>query len=119
MELVSSTFGAKKASLSKTLLSGKDMLKVGKSKYVLSKDIEKVKISHEQNELTGTRMLLIIILALTVIGLLLAIPMCLAAKKKRVVMAFLANDGESFSIMTSNNKETKILSKYSAIGAFE
>lgn len=118
MKLIYSSEGAKRASISKHFQIGKPKLKVGGKKYVLPDDIEKCKVTSEQNEMTGGRMLLIILLAITIIGLLLAIPLYFAAKKKRVVMAFKAKDGHEFSVMASDNLETQILNKYSAIGAF-
>jgi len=118
MKLITASYGAKRASLTRTF-TGKDILKVGKSKFELPKDILKVKITTEKNEMTGLRMLLIIFLAITVIGLILAIPLYFSAKKKRVIMAFKTVNGETFSIATSNNYETKILSKYSSIGIFD
>ena len=118
MELIMASNGAKRASLTKTF-RGKDILKIGKDKFELPNDILKVKVTTENNEITAFRMLLIIILAFTIIGLILAIPLYLAAKKKRIVIALKVITGETFSIATSNNYETKILSKYSSIGVFD
>ena len=72
-----------------------------------------------QNEMTGGRMFLIILLGVTVAGLLLAIPMYFAGKKKRVVMAFKTNDGDTLSVAATNNAEAKLLQLYSGIGVFE
>jgi hypothetical protein len=118
MELITSSSGAKRASLTKTFM-GKDVLKVGKNKFELPNDISKVKVTQEQSEMTGWRMLLIILLAITIIGLILAIPLYFAGKKKRMVMALKAVNGETFSVATSDNNETKILSKYSSIGVLD
>lgn len=119
MRLISSSEGAKRASISKSFVGGKHVIKVGKNKYKLPDDIEKTKVTQEQNEMTGGRMLLIIILAITIIGLILAIPLYFAGKKKRVVMAFKANDGHTFSVAASNNSEAQMLQQYSALGAFD
>ncbi|MEM1438274.1 MAG: hypothetical protein AAF680_00185 [Pseudomonadota bacterium] len=119
MQLVSSSEGAKRASISPTFVGGKHVLKVGGKKYKLPDDIEKTRITQEQNEMTGWRMLLIIILAITVVGILLAIPLYFAGKKKRVVMAIKAKDGHTFSVSASNNKESKMLQQYSGVGVFD
>ena len=118
MELVTSSSGAKRASLTKTFL-GKDIIKVGENKFKLPSDSVTAKDTLDQREMTGLRMLLIVLLGITIIGLILAIPLYFAGKKKRMVMAFKAVNGETFSVATSDNNETKILSKYSSIGVFD
>ena len=118
MQLLSSSFGAKRARLTKTFL-GKDMLKVGKQKFVLPDDIAKAAMTAEQNEMTGLRMLLILLLSITVIGLILAIPLYFAGKRKRVTMAFKAKSGETFTVAASNNTEAKVIKKYAGIGIFD
>jgi len=119
MILITCSWGAKKASLTKSFTGGRDVIKVGSKKFALPDDIAKAKITQQQIEMTGFRMLLIIILAITVIGLILAIPLYFAGKKKRLVMAFKGHTDETFSVAASNNKEWKILQKYSAIGTFD
>lgn len=119
MKLINSSEGAKRASISKAFVGGKHALKVGKTKYKLPDDIAKTKVTQEQNEMTGGRMLLIILLGVTVIGLILAIPLYFVGKKKRVVMAFQANDGHTFSVAASNNNEASMLQHYSALGTFD
>ena len=104
MLLTSSSFKARRASIAKSFLGGKRVIKIGSHKYKLPDDIEKSKMTSEQNEMTGGRMFLIVILAVTIIGLILAIPLYFAGKKKRVVMAFKAKDGETFSVAATNNK---------------
>lgn len=119
MELIASSFGAKKAALAKSFITGKDIIKVGSNKYTLPDDIEKTKITAQQNEMTGGRMLLIILLAITIIGLILAIPLYFAGKKKRMTMAFKAKSGDTFTVAATKNSEWEILQKYSGIGVFD
>jgi len=119
MELIASSFGAQKASLTKSFVGGKDIIKVGPKKFTLPDDIEKTKVTSEQNEMTGGRMLLIVLLAITLIGLILAIPLYFAGKKKRTTMAFKAKSGDTFTVAASSNSEWKILQKYSGIGVFD
>lgn len=119
MELVTCSWDAKRASLTKSFVGGRDVIKVGSRKFTLPDDIEKTKVTSEQNEMTGGRMLLIILLAITIIGLLLAIPLYFAGKKKRLTMALKAKSGETFSVVASNNSEWKVLQKYSGIGVFD
>lgn len=119
MKLISSSEGAKRASISKAFIGGKHVIIVGKNEYRLPNDIEKAKVTQEQNEMTGGRMLLIIILGVTIVGLLLVIPLYFAGKKKRVVMAFKANDGHVFSVAAVNNTEAQMVQQYSPLGAFE
>ena len=74
MELVTCSWDAKKASLTKSFVGGRDVIKLGSKKFTLPDDIEKTKVTSEQNEMTGGRMLLIILLAITIIGLLTCHP---------------------------------------------
>jgi hypothetical protein len=119
MELIASSFDAKKVSLTKSFMGNKDIIKVGKQKFKLPSDIDKSKITFEQNEMTGGRMFLIILLAITVIGLILAIPLYFMGKKKRVTMSFKTKTGETFTVLATNNSESKIIQKYSGIGVFD
>ena len=118
MQLLSSSFGAKRARLTKSFLS-KDMLKIGSQKFVLPDDIAKSQMAAEQNEMTGFRMILIILLSITVVGLILAIPLYFVGKRKRVTMVFKSKSGETFTIAASNNSEANVLKKYAGIGIFD
>ena len=53
------------------------------------------------------------------IGLILAIPLYFAGKRKRVTMAFKAKSGETFTVAASNNTEAKVIKKYAGIGIFD
>ena len=119
MKLISSSWGAKRASISQSFMGSKHIIKAGGKKIKLPDDIAKSRITSEQSEMTGGRMLLIIILGITIIGLILAIPLYFAGKKKRVVMAFKTNEGDTLSVMATTNAETKMLQQYSAIGVFD
>jgi len=119
VELLSANFEARGASLTKSFIGGHDIIKVGVKKFNLPGDISKTKVTMEQNEMTGVRALLIILLAITIIGLLLAIPLYFSGKRKRMNMAFKAKTGEIFTIAVSSNKEWKILKRYAGLGEFE
>ena len=47
-----------------TVLIGKPKIKIGGKKYALPDDIEKSKVAQEKNEMTGGRLLVIILLAM-------------------------------------------------------
>lgn len=118
MKLISSSFTASRASIHKAFLGSKYIIKVGRCKYKLPDDVSKSKIFSEQDNMTGWRMLVIIILAFTLIGIILAIPLYFAGKKKRFTMAFKMKDGETFSVFTTNNSEAEALRGYAGIGVF-
>lgn len=118
MRLISSSWDAKRASIYKGFIGG-HVIKVGRKKFKLPDDIAKTKITQEQNEMTGWRMLLIVFFALTIIGIVLAIPLYFVSKKKRLVMAFKSVSGDTFSVVATTNAETKMLQQYSAVGAFD
>ncbi|HOW76501.1 MAG TPA: hypothetical protein P5102_04795 [Candidatus Competibacteraceae bacterium] len=81
MKLLACSWDARSASLTKSFM-GHDIIKVGAKKFSLPEDIVKTHVSAEQNEMTALRMLLIIVLAITLIGLLFAIPLYFLSKKK-------------------------------------
>lgn len=118
MQLLSSSFRARSAQLTKTFL-GSDVIKVGNMKFSLPDDIARSQIAGYQDSMTGLRMLLIVILAITIIGIILAIPLYFAAKRKRLNMAFETRDGYTFTVASSSNAESKILQKYAGIGTFD
>lgn len=95
------------------------MIKAGGKKVTLPDDAAKTKITLAQSEMTGGRMLLIILLAITVIGLILAIPLYFAAKKKRVNLAIKTKAGDTILVAASNNSEARLLQKYGDIGVFD
>lgn len=119
MELLASSWGAKRASVSKSFVGGKTVIRAGKKKITLPDDVEKTKITLVQNEMTGGRMFLIILLGITLIGLILAIPLYFAGKKKRLTMAIKTKAGDTLTIAASNNAETELLQRYADIGIFD
>ena len=53
MLLTSSSFKARRASISKSFLGGKHVIKIGRHKYKLPDDIAKSQMTSEQSEMTG------------------------------------------------------------------
>lgn len=119
MELITCSWGARSASVSKSFFGGKAIIKAGSKKITLPDDVEKTKVTQTQNEMTGGRMFLILLLAITIIGLVLAIPLYFAGKKKRLTMAIKTKSGETLTIAVSNNYEWRLLQKYSDLGVFD
>ena len=119
MDLIASSSGAKKASLAKSFFGGKDIIRVGDNKFTLPNDIENAKVTAPENELTAARMVLITLLAITLIGLILAIPLYIAGKKERMTMAFRAKSGDTFTLAVSDDSEWDILQQYTGIGVFD
>ena len=118
MEVITSSWGATRGSVSQSFLGGKTVIKAGGRKITFPDDVEKTKATMVQNEMTGVRMLLIVLLAITLIGLILAIPLYFAGKKKRISLAIKTKDGQTITVAASNNYETKLLQKYVDIGVF-
>jgi uncharacterized membrane protein affecting hemolysin expression len=117
MEVITCSWGAKRASVTTSFFGTKTIINAGHKKITLPDDVEKTQVTQEQNEMTGGRMILIILLAVTVIGLLLAIPLYFAGKKKRMTMAIKTKAGETLYIAATTNREWNLLRKYAGIGA--
>ncbi|MFH1076059.1 MAG: hypothetical protein V1753_04350 [Pseudomonadota bacterium] len=75
MEIITCSWDAKRGSMSQSFFGGKTVIKAGGKKVTLPDDAAKTKVTMIQNEMTGGRMLLIILLGITLIGLTLAIPL--------------------------------------------
>jgi hypothetical protein len=119
MKVITCSWGATRASVTTSFLGGKTVIKAGKRKVTLPDDAAKTQVTQEENEMTAGRVLLIILLAVTVIGLVLAIPLYFAGKRKRVTMVIRTNDGETLHVAATNNREWKLLRGYAGIGALE
>lgn len=115
MILVSSSFGAVSAELTKSFVGSQGMLKVGGKKFILPDDIAKSQISSLEEKMTGFRAFIIVLLAVTTVGLIIAIPLYFAWKKHRVIMKMRGKTGEVFTVGAESNKETAILRKYDGI----
>lgn len=116
MKLISASNGANKVSVTKSFTGGKDVFKVGKLKCEMPKDAARTRLTHEEEKMTFGRMLLLVLLAITVFGLILAIPLYFAFKKKRATLAVKTHDNITFVISAGSNREAKMLKKYSDIG---
>ena len=116
MKLIHASWKARGARLLKSFVGGKDIIKVGRKKIRLPQDIVKAKMGSQAIGLTWIRVLIIVLLGITVVGLVLAIPLFFMFKKKRLTISFETHDGETFSVMATSNREFKRLQAYSAIG---
>ena len=119
VEVITCSWGARKASVSKSFIGNKTVIKAGGKKITLPDDVEKTKVTQEQNEMTAGRMFLILLLAITIFGLVLAIPLYFAGKKKRMTMAIKTKTGDTLMVAASNNYEWGLLAKYAGVGAFD
>jgi hypothetical protein len=119
MEVITCSWGARSASASKSFIGNKTVIKAGGRKITLPDDVEKTKVTQEQKEMTGGRAFLIVLLAITVLGLVLAIPLYFAGKKKRMTMAIKTKTGDTLMVATDNNYEWGLLSKYAGLGTFD
>lgn len=119
MEVITCSWGAKRGSISQSFLGGKTVIKAGGKKITLPDDAVKTKITLAQDEMTAGRMLVIVLLAITVIGLILAIPLYFAGKKKRVNLAIKTRAGDTIMVAASNNNEAKLVQRFGDIGIFD
>lgn len=117
MKLIASSWSAKQASIAKAFVGGTHVIKVGRKKFRLPADIAKTEVAAQQNEMTALRMIVILALALSMVGLVLAIPLYFIAKRKRMTLTVRAKTGETFTVATSRNAEWRMLRQYAGIGA--
>jgi len=83
---------------------------MGKTKIRIPQDIEGLSIKNQEDRWSMAMIFLIVILALTLVGLLLAIPLMLLGKEQETLCYFTTSKG-SFGAK-ANKSEWKMLSKY-------
>ena len=111
MKVVKGDFKGKRARVVKGFVGG-HVISLGlRAKYHLGKDIHAVYRTADNKELGAGRVLLIILLGATIIGLIIAIPMLLLARKRQVTYQITTNDGKEF-LAVADRAEGKILDQY-------
>ncbi|MDI3489920.1 MAG: hypothetical protein PWP11_1197 [Thauera sp.] len=91
-----------------------DLLKVSGRVYKLKQDVAQLKLISKDESRSGWTLLLIVLLAITIIGLILAIPLLMSYKKVQAIVAIKLTDGTAFVGM-ADKAEWATLSKYQTV----
>ncbi len=91
---------------------------LGTIKYKIPKDVETIKLLNKDEKRTVGQLLILIILALTLIGLILAIPLFVIWKRIDFTVGVKTKDGKKFTAQ-GNASDWKILKKYVGLGSLD
>jgi hypothetical protein len=91
-----------------------DAIKADGEVYKLSDNIKELRLIEKQEEKSLITLFLIILLALTIIGLIFAIPLLMTHKKIKAIVAIKMKSGLAF-VAQADAREWSILSKYQTI----
>lgn len=92
--------------------TGKDLISFGGQKYKLSDTDVSIRCINKEEKKSAAVMFFVALLAITVIGLLLAIPLFIVAGKRQMVTIQIDTPKEKGVIAVVEKEEWKILSKY-------
>lgn len=87
-------------------------------KYRIPQDIETVKLLNKDEKRTVVQLVILIILAVTIIGLVLAIPLFVIWKRIDFTFGVKTKDGKKF-IAQGDASEWRILKKYVGLGSLD
>jgi hypothetical protein len=99
-------------------LFSKYVVQVGKDTFALPDDIAKMKLLNKEESRSFVQMLGIIILGLTIIGLIIAIPWLAAHKNHGATLGIQTKSGKRF-VFVADNAAWKILKQYVGIGTMQ
>lgn len=113
MKVTQGSLKGKKAYVIRDVFKG-DVLQVAGKTYTLSKDVEEMHVLQKEESKSAVSMILILLLGVTIIGLIIAIPMLIAHKKVLAVVGIKFKDGVAF-VGTADKGEWQTLSKYQPV----
>ena len=99
-------------------LFGKYVIEVGNDTFVLPDDIVKVKLLNKEESRSFIQMLGIILLGLTIIGLIIALPWLAAHKNHGATLGVQTKSGKRFVFVT-DNAAWKELKQYVGLGTMQ
>ncbi len=91
---------------------------VGTKKYKIPKDVETIKLLNKDEKRTVGQLLVIIILAVTLIGLILAIPLFIIWKRIDFTVGIKGKDGKKF-VAQGDASDWKVLKKFVGLGSLD
>lgn len=90
------------------------ILDINGKTYKLSKDVEELRLITKEESRSAFKMFLILLLGITIIGLVIAIPMLITHRKVQATVAIRLKDGTAF-VAVADRSEWEALSKYRSI----
>jgi hypothetical protein len=112
MNITRGVAAGKSGRVVKSFLTGNDIISFSGHKYKLSDPTVRVRCINKEEKKSAVVMIVVAILALTLIGLILAIPLFILAGKRQIVTVQIDTPEEKGIIAVVDKDEWKILSKY-------
>lgn len=97
-------------------LFGKYVIEIAGEKFVLPDDITRLVVLNKTEDRSFWKMLMIILLGVTIIGLIIAIPWLIVSKKHGATIGVQTRSGRKF-VFVADNATWRILKNYVGIGA--
>lgn len=97
-------------------LFGKYVIEISDEKFALPDDITRLVVLNKTEDRSFWKMLMIILLGITIIGLIIAIPWMIVSKKHSATIGVQTKSGRKF-VFVADNAAWKILKNYAGIGA--
>jgi hypothetical protein len=91
---------------------------IGTQKYKIPKDIETIKLLNKDEKRTAGQLIILIILAITIVGLLLAIPLFVIWKRIDFTIGVKTKDGKKF-VAQGDAADWKIIKKFVGLGSLD
>lgn len=85
---------------------------VPRRRYRLAKDFSEVTVTSQDRDVSALRIVIAVLLALTLIGLILAIPLLARSRRPQVTLVLKTHDGDVLRVHTRDRKDWAVLSRY-------
>lgn len=93
------------------------VIQVAGQTYSLSKEMKRCKELSKSESRTFTQLIIVVLLAITLIGLPIALLLFIMWKKIQFTVGVETTDGKKFIFESSDRNEYKLVSKYFGVGA--
>ena len=113
MKITQGSLTGKDARIVKDVFKGYT-LRVGGNTYKLNGDLNQVRLLSKEESRSAGKLFLILLLGVTIVGLVIAIPMMIAHRKVLATVVIRLNDGTAF-VAQADRKEWGLLSKYQTV----
>jgi hypothetical protein len=117
MKVIDGDFQGKGVTVRKRLF-GKYVIEVGQEYFALPDDLVKLKLLNKEEGRSFLQMVFILLLGITIIGLIIAIPWLIASKNQGATVGVQTKSGRRF-VFVANNAAWKILKNYVGIGTVQ
>lgn len=116
MKVIDGDFKGKTGRIVSAVFKG-SVIQVSGQTYSLSKDLKRCKELSKSENRTFMQLIIVVLLAVTIIGLPIAILLFILWKNIQFTVGVETSDGKKFVFESSDRSEFKLISKYFGLGA--